>query len=169
MAVTQTTVPSIHSSSASQLSKHVAIRPKAQLSRDMDEETMTPEPDIMGDGIERDEETEEIVRELEKGLPRWPGFGEEGWLDGLSQVRLVVDSFHNQVANSCRNISSRSFTLSKRIKMSCELIYSRVTSVGNQNMAYSGNRLATALEAVSEESTIPYLSYTVSSVTLSWS
>jgi len=126
MAVTQTTVPSIHSTS-----KHIAIRPKAQLSRDVDEEMMTPEPDIMGGGIERDEETEEIVRELEKGLPRWPGFGEEGWLDGLTQVRLIVDSFHGQVANSCRNVSSRLFTLSKHIKMSCELTSSRVTSVGN--------------------------------------
>ena len=131
MTVTQTTVPSIHNSSASQPSKHVAIRPKAQLSRDMDEETMTPEPDIMGDGIERDEETEEIVRELEKGLPRWPGFGEEGWLDGLSQVRLIVDSFHSQVANSYRNESPKLFTLSKLIKTSCELTPSRVTSVGN--------------------------------------
>ena len=131
MTVTQTTVPSIHNSSNSQLSKHVAIRPKAQLSHDIDEETITPEPDIMGDGIERDEETEEIVRELEKGLPRWPGFGEEGWQDGLSQVRLIVDSFHSQIASSYRNVSLRLFTLSKCIKMPCELTSSGVTSAGN--------------------------------------
>lgn len=29
---------------------------------------------------ERDPESEEIVRQLEKGLPRWPGFGDQGWM-----------------------------------------------------------------------------------------
>lgn len=71
--------------------KPVAIRPRsAQLSPEMDVDIMS-EPGGREDdgdgGIDRDEESEEIVRQLEKGLPRWPGFGEEGWRDDVSQVR----------------------------------------------------------------------------------
>jgi hypothetical protein len=31
-------------------------------------------------------QSEEIVKQLEKGLPKWPGFGEEGW---MKEVHLV--------------------------------------------------------------------------------
>lgn len=36
---------------------------------------------------ERDPQSEEIVKQLEKGLPRWPGFGDEGWMDEINPVR----------------------------------------------------------------------------------
>lgn len=42
--------------------------------------------DEMSAIIERDPESEEIVKQLEKGLPRWPGFGEEGWTQDISPV-----------------------------------------------------------------------------------
>ena len=53
---------------------------------------MSPEYDAQGnDGatghdVERDPESEEIVKQLEKGLPQWPGFGEEGWMQEVSAV-----------------------------------------------------------------------------------
>jgi chromatin structure-remodeling complex subunit RSC1/2 len=37
---------------------------------------------------ERDPESEEIIKQLEKGLPRWPGFGEGGWAEDVSPVSL---------------------------------------------------------------------------------
>lgn len=39
---------------------------------------------------ERDPESEEIVKQLEKGLPRWPGFGEQGWMEEASPVRVFL-------------------------------------------------------------------------------
>lgn len=36
----------------------------------------TPEPE---DETARDEEGVEIVQQLERGLPRWQGLGEQGW------------------------------------------------------------------------------------------
>jgi len=42
--------------------------------------------DEMSAIMERDPESEEIVKQLEKGLPRWPGFGEQGWSQNVSPV-----------------------------------------------------------------------------------
>lgn len=59
---------------------------------EMDVDIMSPEYDAQGnDGatghdVERDPESEEIVKQLEKGLPQWPGFGEEGWMQEVSAV-----------------------------------------------------------------------------------
>jgi len=50
---------------------------------------MSPEPDGPGEDIvamERDVGSEEIVRQLEKGLPRWKGFGEFGWMAEVNPV-----------------------------------------------------------------------------------
>jgi chromatin structure-remodeling complex subunit RSC1/2 len=44
--------------------------------------------DEMSAVMERDPESEEIVKQLEKGLPRWPGLGEEGWPQDISPVSL---------------------------------------------------------------------------------
>lgn len=57
----------------------------------MDIDIMSPEPDGQGDEtlgltVERDAESEEIVRQLEKGLPGWPGFGDQGWTDTITAV-----------------------------------------------------------------------------------
>ena len=35
---------------------------------------------------ERDPLSEEIVKQLERGLPRWPGLSDEGWLEDMSPV-----------------------------------------------------------------------------------
>lgn len=36
---------------------------------------------------ERDGESDEIVRALEKGLPRWKGLEDAGWMDGVGPER----------------------------------------------------------------------------------
>ena len=46
----------------------------------------TPEPEVGGRDSARDGESDEIVRQLEKGLPRWEGFADVGWAEDLSPV-----------------------------------------------------------------------------------
>ncbi|TFK47979.1 hypothetical protein OE88DRAFT_1635762 [Heliocybe sulcata] len=42
--------------------------------------------------VPRDEQSEEIVKQLEKSLPGWPGFSEQGWMPETSDVRdLYLD------------------------------------------------------------------------------
>ncbi|KAM6497751.1 hypothetical protein JOM56_005699 [Amanita muscaria] len=100
-----------------------------QITPDMDVDILTPEPEVQAnDGatgsMERDAETEEIVRQLEKGLPKWPGPGEEGWMQEVPVDQLLVV----------------------------------IQSIKSHKDAV-GNRIATALESVPEEPTIPHLSY----------
>ena len=45
----------------------------------------TPEPEPMGQDAARDDE---IVRQLERGLPRWEGFSEVGWAQDISSVSM---------------------------------------------------------------------------------
>ncbi|TFL01460.1 hypothetical protein BDV98DRAFT_530258 [Pterulicium gracile] len=75
----------------------------------------TPEIDIENDsGAESDsggyhaggssEYSEEIVKQLERSLPRWPGFGEEGWMDDVSPERITeivhgIKSYKDVVGN----------------------------------------------------------------------
>ena len=41
----------------------------------------TPEPENMGaDDMARDGESDLVVQQLERGLPRWEGFGDFGWM-----------------------------------------------------------------------------------------
>lgn len=40
----------------------------------------------VGMGMERDDESDEIVRVLEKGLPRWEGFENIGWMGNVGHV-----------------------------------------------------------------------------------
>lgn len=40
----------------------------------------------VGMGMERDGESDEIVRALEKGLPRWEGFEDIGWMGDVGHV-----------------------------------------------------------------------------------
>ncbi|EGN94159.1 hypothetical protein SERLA73DRAFT_96993 [Serpula lacrymans var. lacrymans S7.3] len=64
---------------------------------EVDVSGMSPEPegqteDInIGTGVseERDAESDEIVKQLEKGLPKWEGFGDSGWMSEVSKDRLL--------------------------------------------------------------------------------
>ncbi|KAH7909756.1 hypothetical protein BJ138DRAFT_1154503 [Hygrophoropsis aurantiaca] len=99
---------------------------------DVDVSGMSPEPegqseDITmgsGGGEESSGINEEIVRQLEKSLPRWEGFGDLGWMPEVSKERLV------EIVHT--------------IKSHKDVI---------------GNRLAVALEDVSEEQSSPTTSY----------
>ncbi|KAF8642869.1 hypothetical protein AX16_009375 [Volvariella volvacea WC 439] len=83
--------------STSYHNKPIPIRPKStqrQATPDIEVDIggTSPEPmevDGSGGGKEGYPENEEIVRQLEKGLPRWPGFGEEGWNESLSSERMM--------------------------------------------------------------------------------
>jgi len=76
--------------------KPVPIRPRSAQrvttpEMDVDVSGMSPEPDGPTEDVgERDPESEKIVKQLEKGLPRWPGFGEEGWMTETTPVSEVV-------------------------------------------------------------------------------
>lgn len=54
----------------------------------------TPEPESMGaDDMARDGESDLVVQQLERGLPRWEGLGDFGWLkekEGSEDRRLEL-------------------------------------------------------------------------------
>ncbi|CDO70952.1 hypothetical protein BN946_scf184829.g61 [Trametes cinnabarina] len=49
----------------------------------------TPEPEVVGQDSARDGESDEIVRQLEKSLPRWEGFADVGWAEDIDPERMV--------------------------------------------------------------------------------
>ncbi|KAH0590018.1 Chromatin structure-remodeling complex subunit rsc1 [Termitomyces sp. J132] len=120
-----TSVSTATSTSQPTYAKPVPIRPKSRLSPDMDVDIMSEDGghDVPA-AVPRDQESEEIVKQLEKGLPPWPGFGKEGWSEEVNMEQLVE--------------------ILQAVKSYKDVI---------------GNRLATALETVPEEATIPHLSY----------
>ncbi len=61
--------------------------PERSASPDMDVDIGgTPEPELTGHDAARDGESEEIVRQLEKSLPRWEGFDDVGWAEDITPV-----------------------------------------------------------------------------------
>lgn len=97
----------------------------------------TPEIDIENDsGAESDsggyhaggssEYSEEIVKQLERSLPRWPGFGEEGWMDDVSPVRFVLPlrttTRNLFILGTCRSELLRSYMESRATRTSCKLL-----------------------------------------------
>ncbi|KAJ8518925.1 hypothetical protein ONZ45_g4070 [Pleurotus djamor] len=77
-----------------------------------------------GPDVARNPADEEIVRQLEKGLPKWPGFSDSGWRHDISSDK-----------------------------------YSDIVHAIKTYKDVIGNRLATALESIPDESLIPNLSY----------
>ncbi|KAI0761651.1 hypothetical protein BD413DRAFT_588501 [Trametes elegans] len=49
----------------------------------------SPEPELAAPGGTRDSESDEIVQQLEKGLPRWEGFADAGWAEDLDAERML--------------------------------------------------------------------------------
>jgi len=41
------------------------------------------------EGMERDADSDEIVKILERSLPQWPGFGELGWMEEGNNLKYV--------------------------------------------------------------------------------
>ncbi|KAI0271698.1 hypothetical protein BC834DRAFT_860890 [Gloeopeniophorella convolvens] len=102
--------------------------PPRTSSPDMDVEVGgTPEPENMGaDDMARDGESDLVVQQLERGLPRWEGPSDFGWM------------------KEKEGSEDRWLELVLAIK-------------GHKDAV--GNRYAVALEAVPEETSIPYLSF----------
>ncbi|OCH94163.1 hypothetical protein OBBRIDRAFT_748123 [Obba rivulosa] len=64
--------------------------PDRQASPDMEIDVGgTPEPEVVSNDTPRDPESDEIVRQLEKGLPRWEGFADVGWMDDVGNERRL--------------------------------------------------------------------------------
>lgn len=43
--------------------------------------------------VTRDAESDDIVWQLERGLPRWPGYSEKGWYEDQNLVRMSREFF----------------------------------------------------------------------------
>ena len=62
-----------------------------QQASDLDADVIThdsdgPEEDEPAAQTDRDPQSDEIIKQLEKVIPGWPGFGEEGWMDEVKPV-----------------------------------------------------------------------------------
>ena len=72
---------------ASANAKSKAPTPEVDLSQDMDVDIGgTPEPEPVMQDLARDGESQDIIRQLEKGLPRWQGFADVGWVEDITPV-----------------------------------------------------------------------------------
>jgi len=123
--------------------------PPRMSSPDMDVDVGgTPEPESMGaDDMARDGESDLVVQQLERGLPRWEGLGDFGWWkekegseDRRLELVLAIKGHKDAVYVSSLCPSSPGADLKR---------------------PFSGNRYATALEAMPEETNVPYLSFGV--------
>lgn len=66
---------------------------------------MTPEGDAGADDMHtaRDDESDEIVRQLERGLPRWDGFDDGGWMAEIGAVSCLSVKCRTQYVDfGCR-------------------------------------------------------------------
>ncbi|KAG6834340.1 hypothetical protein H0H93_010350, partial [Arthromyces matolae] len=145
---TQSTPIPVASTSTNQpvYAKPVHILPKSRLSPEMDVDILSE--DGMGfnapSSVPRDQESEEIVKQLERGLPPWPGFSEEGWSENVGQERLLeilqaLKSFKdvagNRVAAAVESVPEESTIphLSYTTPLSFKSIENRLRSKGYQN------------------------------------
>ncbi|KAG6817288.1 hypothetical protein H0H87_010630 [Tephrocybe sp. NHM501043] len=101
-AVRRTPIPTASSSTSH--AKPVPIRPRSHLTPEMDVDIMSEngQGNEAPTAIYRDQESDEIVKQLEKGLPRWPGLGEEGWSEEVSQVSLCAMSFGSKLIRNAQ-------------------------------------------------------------------
>ncbi|KAF8122454.1 hypothetical protein EV363DRAFT_1182570 [Boletus edulis] len=123
-----------------------SFHPSSPDMMDVDTHGMSPEPDGQPDttagptaGQDRDGDSEAIIRQLEKSLPRWEGFGDLGWMSEATQERrleIVVaikshqDSIGNRLAVALEAVPEEpsSPLLSYQSPLSLKLIEDRVRS-----------------------------------------
>ncbi|KXN88583.1 Chromatin structure-remodeling complex subunit rsc1 [Leucoagaricus sp. SymC.cos] len=149
-------------STSATLAKPVPIRPKSvqrQASPEIEVDIVSAD-DAAGDEAavaERDPESEEIVKQLEKGLPRWPGFGEHGWMEEASPDRLVellqaIKNYKDVVGNkpsaSLEAIPEESTTphLSYTTPLSLKIIESRAKGKQYENAKEFDKEMARLFE-----------------------
>ncbi|TDL22417.1 hypothetical protein BD410DRAFT_821293 [Rickenella mellea] len=101
--------------------------PLRQSSPDMDVDIGgggSSEPEGVFEDMTRDAESDDIVKQLERSLPKWEGFGEGGWMAETSNDR-----------------------------------YLEIVTAIKGHKDIHGNRVATVLDNLPEESTIKYISF----------
>lgn len=71
----------------------LSIRPRSPSpDADVDVERGTPEPEGPVEEEARDEESQAIITQLERGLPRWEGLEDVGWNESIPEVRHPAPS-----------------------------------------------------------------------------
>ena len=81
-APTRTVTPAGQVPNASSIQQHASDLDVDVITHDSD----GPEEDEPTAQTDRDPQSDEIIKQLEKGIPGWPGFGEEGWMDEVKPV-----------------------------------------------------------------------------------
>ncbi|KAM5534374.1 hypothetical protein V8D89_011967 [Ganoderma adspersum] len=88
--VSQSQSKEVKKEAAAAAAKAKAPTPEVDLSQDMDVDIGgTPEPEPVMQDLARDGESQDIIRQLEKGLPRWQGFADVGWAEDITSDRMV--------------------------------------------------------------------------------
>lgn len=110
---------------------------------------------------EQDDESAKLMRHLDSTLPKWPGFEEEGWLEEPPSVRPLaihpIPFLMAAIAIVCRIASYYQEPQRHFVRQSLLYLY-------HSYPPFSGNRLAAALEAVPEQTTMPSSSKSVNTV-----
>ena len=128
--------------------QHLSSPPRMS-SPDMDVDVGgTPEPEGMGaDDMAQDGKSDLVMQQLERGLPRSEGLGDFGWMkekegseDRWLELVLAVKGHKDAVC------------------VAPSLSFFRWRKPWHH---FSGNRYAIALEAMSEETNIPFLSFNI--------
>ena len=88
---TQTPLPAPTVTPAGQVLNASSATPIQRHASDSDVDIVTPDSDGSEENkpavqMDRDPQSDEIIKQLEKGIPGWPGFGEEGWMDEVKPV-----------------------------------------------------------------------------------
>lgn len=141
--------------STSQLQQRHTPVVQRQVTPDIEVDVVSPESDGQEEATaafqaERDPQSEEIVKQLEKGLPKWPGFGEEGWMNEINPVRL--NFYRRQIC--CNGLQERYSDIVHTIKSFKDVmyVYCHDSHFYSSERHSSGNRLAVCLESLPEES-----------------
>jgi chromatin structure-remodeling complex subunit RSC1/2 len=85
----RTVTPAGQVLNTSSIQQHVSD-PDVDITHDSD----GSEEDEPAAQMDRDPQSDEIIKQLEKAIPGWPGFGEEGWMDEVKPVSCCRWNMH---------------------------------------------------------------------------
>ncbi|KAF6758882.1 bromeodomain-containing protein [Ephemerocybe angulata] len=127
--ITPAVAPAVASTS------NLDIRPSTP---DIDVDGMSPDSENDGPIMERDHLSEEIAKQLERGLPRWAGFSDQGWMeyatpermsDILHAIKTHKDIIGNRISSAFDTVPEDSIAnLSSSVPVSLRLIETRLRS-----------------------------------------
>lgn len=125
-----------------------------------EEVEMSPEPEIEP---AKPAEANELIRRLEKGMPKWKGLHDLGWMpevEGVSICRVIPEMSAHKPQDMHLHFTSilhllKGYKDARFVRASCKRFSYLTVS--------SGHRPSDNVEDVPEESTVRDLSYTVTS------